>query len=867
MTEQATVFGDVNVLDLSSRLSGAYCARLFGDWGATVVLAEPPEGHPLRAEPPFLDGVPGRDRSLLHAYANANKSFATLASDDATGLEQWLTWADVVVTTGVSPAIAVPATAIHVSVTPHGLTGPLAQAPGNDLTAFARSSWAVTNGDPDAPPLKGSHNQAGYLAGLTAFVASAASVCERDRSGLGQLIDVSELEALTTIAGPATLGAEYAGSVPPRGRPDIIRGPVACKDGHFSLTISRAQFWRDAMNVLGLHELAQDERYSQAGYRRRTRDQYSPIVEDRLREWNKWELFDALAAVRCVAGVTLDTREVNDNPHLAARNFFVEVEIAGERRVQFPGAPVKMNATPWRSPTPQPPPPLRRERGSQERGLSASIDAGPRSSGSRLVTADVSHASKPEARTAAVNGPPRSDPTPRLTVTTRAVTQSRSVSDSPSPAAAGEGPSVGIQGSPQINQGWGPLANVRAIVLTQAWSGTYATELLALLGAEVIQIEARRRPDSWRGDYKAPVPEAIRDATKRQRPWNTSGLYNAVNLNKRGMTLDLQDPRGVALYKRLVPYSDIVAENFSPRVMGNLGLDYDSLKQLRPDIILASLSAYGATGPYANVPGIGGTIEPMSGMSALLGYEGGRPQNSGSMYPDPVAGSYFAAALIMALRHRDRTGEGQYIDLGMMEANATFIGDALLEQAANGVIRPRMGNRHPRIAPHNIYPAKDGRWLALSADDEAAWQALVTAIGRGDMLSDPRFENMAARKANEHAIDAAIEAWTRLQDPHEAAATLASKGLCAAPTLDPLEVLDEPQLRSRGLFVEVDHPEAGCRLQPGAPWLLSRTPARVTRPAPIMGQHSREVLAEFLGVTDDEYDDLVAAGVTGDMPP
>src|SRR5581483_5549274 len=202
----------------------------------------------------------------------------------------------------------------------------------------------------------------------------------------------------------------------------------------------------------------------------------------------------------------------------------------------------------------------------------------------------------------------------------------------------------------------------------------------------------------WRGGVGGPVPAGIRDGARRQRPWNTSGLFNAVNLNKRELTLDLGQERGRDLFRRLVPFADIVAENFTPRVMGNLGLDYAALRQIRPDIILASLSAYGATGPYANTPGIGGTIEPMSGQSSLLGYEGGRPQNSGAMYPDPVAGSYFAAALILALRHRDRTGEGQWIDLGMMEANATFIGDALLEYAANGRVRPRMGNRHPRIA-------------------------------------------------------------------------------------------------------------------------------------------------------------------------
>ncbi|MGH2604770.1 MAG: CoA transferase, partial [Dehalococcoidia bacterium] len=240
----------------------------------------------------------------------------------------------------------------------------------------------------------------------------------------------------------------------------------------------------------------------------------------------------------------------------------------------------------------------------------------------------------------------------------------------------------------------GPLTGLRGIVLTQAWAGTFATELLGLLGMEIVQIEARQRLDSWRGGYGGAVPKAIRDNGTAVHPWNCNPLYNSVNLNKRAITLNLSHPEGVAIFKRLVPFADVVAENFSPRVMGNLGLDYAALTRIRPDVILLSMSAYGATGPYANVPGIGGTIEPMAGMSALLGYEDGPPLNSGQMYPDPVAGYYGAAAGLIALHHRERTGEGQQIDLSMQEANMTFIADALMEYSAGGRVRGRIGNHH-----------------------------------------------------------------------------------------------------------------------------------------------------------------------------
>jgi len=811
MTPAASIFADLHVLDLSTRLSGAFCARLFGDFGASVVLAEPPDGHPLRFEPPLLPDGPPCDRSLVHAYLNANKRSVVLPRHEGAALTALLRWADVVITTDlpgiaaaepgspVDRAMAARPELVRISVTPYGLDGPMAGLPGNDLTAYALSGWAASNGDPDAPPLKGSGAQAGYLAGLDAFVGGCAAIYHHDRSGAGQLVDVSELEALAVTSGPALLVAEYAAQEQPRHKADMVRGPVPCRDGYVSLTLSRAQFWRDAMTVLELHDLAEDERYSQASFRRQQRDHYSGLVEERLQHWNRWDLFAALAARRCVAGVVLDAHDVVEDPHLAARGFFVPVKIAG-RQVRFPGAPFKFSAAPWA---------LRR-------------------------------------------------PAPSLGAQSAEVAQE----------AAAVSPVTGIARAP-VQAGstlGGPLAGIQAVVLTQAWSGTFATELLGLLGAGVIQIEGRGRLDSWRGDFSGVRKNGLPNDGRPQQPWNTSGLFNAVNLNKRAITLDLATPRGREIFKRLATRADIVAENFTPRVMGNLGLDYAALRQLKPDIICASLSAYGATGPYANVPGIGGTIEPMSGMSSLLGYAGGRPQNSGSMYPDPVAGYYFAAAMIMALRHRDRTGDGQQIDLGMMEANATFVGDALLEYAAGLGVRGPAGNRHPRIAPHSYYPAANGRWLAIAAEDAPAWQALTVAMGRPDLASEPRFATMAARKANETALDETIAAWTGTQDAWQAATALGAAGVAAAPVCSSLELACNEQLRRRGFLVEVEHAEAGRHTQTGIPWRLSGTPAAVTRPAPGLGEHSREVLTEEAAVSPAEYEALVAAGITGDRP-
>ena len=420
--------------------------------------------------------------------------------------------------------------------------------------------------------------------------------------------------------------------------------------------------------------------------------------------------------------------------------------------------------------------------------------------------------------------------------------------------------SVTVQPARSGGQGKGPLSGFRGLVLTQAWAGTYATEMLALLGAEVVQVEVRSRLDSWRGSYRNPIPRNLVNIDTAQRAWNCSPLYNAVNLNKRCITIDLSNEEGKDLFTDLLPHFDFVAENFSPRVMNKLGIGYDALTAIKSDVILASLSAYGATGPWAKVPGIGGTIEPSSGMSSLLGYEGEEPQNSGQMYPDPVAGLCGFSAIALALLHRDRTGEGQYIDLSMQEANFLFIGDAWMEYEINGNVPGPRGNRHPLYAPHGIYPSSgDDRWVAIAAETELHWQIICEVLE----IDGRRWKSYDERKKHEDLIDVLLSGSTEKLDRDALAYELGRRGVPAAPVLGPADVVEDSQLRERGHMVQVDHPETGPMWQSGSPVVFSRTEGGVTRPAPTQGQHSFEVFEEFLGMERQRYDELAERGITG----
>jgi crotonobetainyl-CoA:carnitine CoA-transferase CaiB-like acyl-CoA transferase len=321
------------------------------------------------------------------------------------------------------------------------------------------------------------------------------------------------------------------------------------------------------------------------------------------------------------------------------------------------------------------------------------------------------------------------------------------------------------------------------------------------------------------------------------------------------------------MFWEMLPNFDILADNFRPTVLPNWGMTLETLNQARPGIVYASISAYGTEGPYHAYPGNGSTTEPMSGISSLHGYEGDPGMNTGGLYPDPIAAYFFAGSVISALHHRNRTGEPQRVDLSMMEAVGIVCGDAIVEYDATGRVPRPMGNRHQRIAPHNIYEARDGEWIAIATETEAAWQALATHIGRPELAEDPRFATMPARKDNEAALDELLTAWCIDQDAFDAEPALGALGVTAAriAPLYELYTRPDPNFVARGFLGPVDHPEAGTTMLPGRPWKFSAAEHAPLRPSPCVGEHSREVLLEELGIGDEEYADLVVAGITGTL--
>ncbi len=351
---------DLRVLDLSTEVAGPFCARLLGDFGADVIKVEPPGGETGRNLEPLSDKVTGPERSAFFAYLNFNKRGIELNLETPRGRELLLDLvrqADVVVESfapgylegfglGFDALEAVKPGLVMTSITPYGQTGPWRDRPGNDLTAFAASGWAVANRTGNSPPLKSSGHQACFVAAENAFFGTISALYYRDRHGVGQQVDVSILETLTEYFSPRFLEVQHSDVVgrPRLDKPDFFSGPVPCQDGYFAMTISREHFWRDAMNVLGLPDLADAENYWS---RLDHREELIARVDPAIAQWQKQDLFEALSLMRVVGGMVLNTEEVYANEHLRDREYFVEIDDPDLGKFEVPGAPFKMEATPW----------------------------------------------------------------------------------------------------------------------------------------------------------------------------------------------------------------------------------------------------------------------------------------------------------------------------------------------------------------------------------------------------------------------------------------------------------------------------------------------------------------------------------------
>ena len=401
-----------------------------------------------------------------------------------------------------------------------------------------------------------------------------------------------------------------------------------------------------------------------------------------------------------------------------------------------------------------------------------------------------------------------------------------------------------------------PLRGIRVVDFTWVWAGPYCGTLLAMLGAEVIKVESKRRLDFFRRYVIWPLADA---APQEQSP-NESMMFNAVNLSKLGVAVNIGRPEGIDLVRRLVGVSDVVVENMRPGTMSRMGLSYETLREINPGIILLSSSARGGSGPESHYAGYASVNHAVGGGTYITGHPDG-PLGHAIGDVDLMNATAGAFAIIAALYHREETGEGQFIDLSQCEGVTSLIGEVLLDYQMTGRIPGRKGNSDELMAPHNVYPCWGvDRWLAIAVETDEEFAALARVMEKPELADDPRFATAAARKRNEADLDAIISEWTRLRDRDLMACQLGEAGVAAAPSRDARDLMRDPHLRARGVFVELDHPETGPRDFVGLPWRMSGCQPALKRP-PLLGEHNDYVFGELLGLDEAEIARLKESGI------
>ena len=421
-----------------------------------------------------------------------------------------------------------------------------------------------------------------------------------------------------------------------------------------------------------------------------------------------------------------------------------------------------------------------------------------------------------------------------------------------------------------------PLAGIRVVDLSRVFAMPYVGACLADMGAEVIKVDTHHASfvDTTR-TLTGPYP----DNEPGEDFWNRAGTFQTLNRGKRSLTLDLRSEDGMRHLLDLIAVSDVVLENFTPRVSRRFGLDYARLRTVRPDLILVSNTGYGHSGPWSDFGAMASALEPTHGSGAFMGYlepaqdgtltGSSTPNKIGNSYTDFLACWSAQLAIMSALCQRALTGKGTWVDLAMYQTGVSFLGEGLLDFAFNGRRTRRLGNRDQSRSPHGCYRCQgEDSWVALSVRDDRDWVAFCEALGQPGLASDPRFADPMIRYENQDELDSLIAQWTDNQAQDDIVAALRAKGVPAAPVQNASQILRDKHLRNRGLFEKVDFPQAsdlGSRMFLGRGWQLSDAEVRVRGPAPRLGEGNDYVLGEMLGLTQGTIEHLRHEQVIGEQ--
>ncbi|MYJ25906.1 MAG: CoA transferase [Holophagales bacterium] len=822
----AGALAGIHVVDLAGTVATAYCGKLFRDLGATVTNVESPgEGHPIRRLHPFHSRASGPEASALATWLSLGKRSVAAGPEDpeARGL---LHGADLILDADPAVERRLFEGQLRLSISWFGASGPYAGRAATDPVISTHTAAARAIGPAEGPPILATGHTPQVVAGTLAYVGAVGHLLARETGRLdGPFhLDVSIFEAAMCITEPGPAGTLATGEIRPRigiNRfwPTYPVGIYPCRDGWLGVSTVTPSQWRSLCALLGLDELGTEPRYQVSINRLEDADRIDAALRPRLLERTAREWVEAGQDARVPLALAPTPAELFDLEQFRDRGAWVVAAHPGQGSFVAPGTPFRLHRTP------------------------ATLGG----SAPRLGE----HGTRSERLTLR---PPRKR-APMWRVPAPHASQAvRPLADARMPRSLGASPQAR---RPTL------LGDIRIVDLTMGWAGPLATRQLADMGAEVIKVESCQYFDWWRGWES--TPESI-----AQKLYEQSTAFNTTGRNKLGITLDLTSRRGVDLLLRLVAKAGAVIENYTASVLPRLGLDYGRLRQVNPELVMVSMPPFGKSGPWMNHRAYGSTVEQASGLPHLNGRTGDPPTMQHVALGDPIAGINAAAALLTALRHRHRTGEGQYVDLSHVQSMFPLAAHGLIEQAVSGAPPERAGGRHPLFAPWGVYPCLGAEpWITVTVETEGQWRGLCGVLGMD--ADDHRFANATARKRREDDLDRALAARTALHDGLALERRLASAGVPAAVLRNTLDVLYDPHLEARGYWQWRERAWVGDQPNPSAPFRPApedgrSRPYAVEWPAPTLGQHNREVLTRLLGLSEDELKVLERDKVIGTEP-
>ncbi|MFC2069872.1 CaiB/BaiF CoA transferase family protein [Chloroflexota bacterium] len=812
------------VLDLTDD-KGLFCGKLLGDLGADVIKVERLGGDTARNIGPFYHDEVDPEKSLFWFALNTSKRGITLDIETAEGqdtLKKLVKNADFVIESsmpgyldklglGYSALEKINPGIIMVSITPFGQTGPYKDYKGADIVGWAMGGHMYVNGDLDRAPVRISHPyQAYFHGGSEGAVGAMMALHYRQMTGEGQHVDVSIQESViraadTTIGWDTNKVIRKRSVIEARAR---ITTTWPCKDGEVTFTYwsgPRALRYNSPM-IAWLEKEGMDVEFVKA------------------LDWTKFDFREA-------------TQDIVDKIEKPTRDFFMS-----HTKAELLDGAVKNDVTLY---------PLSTTNDMLENVQLAARKYWVKLEHPELGTTITYTGAFGKASEAPIRVSRRA---PLIGEHNKEILEEEiNLSDEELLALKKAKGYPGIS----IRKGEGKklLEGVKVANFSSALVGPFTTKPIADCGAEMIQIESKTRPDA--------IMRMARPFRDRIQGINRGAYFNREHTNNLSLDLNLAKPKAVEIAKKVVSWADVVVENFAGGAMDRMGLGYETLKKVKPDIIMLSSCMQGQTGPYAKHPGYGRPLTALTGFAHIAGWPD-RNAAELNVYTDFVAPHFNALAILAAIDYKYRTGKGQYIDCAQYEGCLHFMEPFLLDYAVNNRVASRVGNRSYYGSPHGAFRCLgEDRWCAIAVFTDEEWESLCKVIGKPELTKNPKFASFSARKENEDELEKLINEWT-VNYPAEEVMSMVQAGGVAAGVLETGEdMMDkDPQLKHRNFFVELDHPETGKYRPERPPYLFSKVDYEL-RPAPLLGEHNEYVLKEILGMSDEEMVELVIEEVIG----